>query len=268
MFLRINENPTDRPIVLLSRAQAIINLRILPLGDSITYGYGSNTASGYRAPLLTLLNSPNSTFTQSKPNITYIGTVTSGSLPPPNNANEGHSGALIAQIGDWAKVPLSWNGSLEGDIVLLMAGTNDMFNADISPDGAPARLGALIDEIVAAWPKAALLVATLTPALNNTTQDHIVAFNAQVPGVVDQRTKAGKRTLVVSMANVTVGMEIDGLHPNDVGYTAMAQAWYGGLLEAKSKGWIKGVASGAVLVGGGGWTMWFWVMVLALLIGV
>jgi len=85
---------------------------------------------------------------------------------------------------------------------------------------------------------------------------------------VSKRTKAGNRTLVVSMANVTLGDLYDGLHPNDVGYGIMAQAWYDGLLEAKSKGWIKELASGAILVGGGGWVMWFVVMSLALLIGV
>jgi lysophospholipase L1-like esterase len=218
--------------------------------------------------LLTLLTSPNSSFTTSKPKITYIGSVTSGNLPPPNNANEGHVGALISQIGDYAKIPLSWNETLKGDIVLLMAGTNDMFNLNISPSGAPERLGALIDEIVTAWPKAAVLVATLTPSALNTTQDNIEVFNGQVAGVVGKRAKAGNRTLVVSMSKVTVGMEVDGLHPDDVGYTLMAQAWYKGLLEAKSKGWVAGVASGAALIGGAGWLMWFPVVLLVLLVGV
>ena len=143
-----------------------------------------------------------------------------------------------------------------------------MFNANISPNGAPGRLGALIDEIVTAWPKAAVLVATLTPSAINTTQDNIEVFNGQVAGVVSKRAKAGNRTLVVSMSKVTVGMEVDGLHPDDVGYTLMAQAWYKGLLEAKLKGWVDGVASGAALMGGAGWLMWFPVVSLVLLVGV
>jgi lysophospholipase L1-like esterase len=142
---------------------------------------------------------------------------------------------------------------LKGEIVLLMAGTNDMFNANISPIGAPERLGALIDQIVIAWPDAAVLVATLTPCRTNTTEANIEVFNAQVAGVVAPRAKAGNRTLVVSMAKVTVGELIyDGLHPNDEGYTAMAEAWYAGLLEAKSKGWIERVATGAASIRTGG----------------
>jgi lysophospholipase L1-like esterase len=133
-----------------------------------------------------------------------------------------------------------------------MAGTNDMFNDNVSPDGAPARLGALIDQIVTAWPEAAVLVATLTPSATNTTEANIEIFNGQVAGVVGQRAKAGNRTLVVSMANVTLGMLYDGLHPNDAGYEVMAKAWYGGLLEAKSKGWIRGVTSSAASAERGG----------------
>ena len=248
--------------VLLSLTQAITDIRILPLGDSITWGYGSTSGSGYRDFLLNLLTSANSSF--SNDNITYIGSLTSGNLSSPNNANEGHPGAVISQIADFAKVDLSWNGSLEGDVVLLMAGTNDMFRANLSLSEAPDRLGALIDEIVTAWPKAAVLVATLTPTTINNMQGNIDAYNEQLPDVVSARAKAGNRTLVVSMANVTVGMEVDGLHPNDIGYDVMAQAWYEGLLEAKSKGWIEGVASGAVMITGRSLIMWFGVVVLIL----
>ncbi|KAE9364708.1 carbohydrate esterase family 3 protein [Stipitochalara longipes BDJ] len=249
---------------LLSPAQAITNLRILPLGDSITWGYGSTSGSGYRGFLLDLLTAANSSFLND--NITYIGSLTSGNLPPPNNANEGHVGAVISQIATFAEVPLS--GPLEGDVVLLMAGTNDMFKANLSLAEAPDRLDALIDEIVTAWPKAAVLVATLTPSAVDNTQSNIDAYNEQVPGVVSARAKAGNRTLVVSMANVTVGMEVDGLHPNDVGYGIMAQAWYGGLLEAKAKGWVQGLASGAVVMKGTNLMMWFGVVISALWNGI
>jgi lysophospholipase L1-like esterase len=262
-----NHELNSHKVVLFSHAKATVNLRILPLGDSITEGYGSTSGSGYRAPLLTLLTLPNSTFTKTTPNITYIGTLTSGTLPPPNNANEGHSGAIISQIADFAKPDLALNGSLKGDIVLVMAGTNDMFNENVLPADAPARLGALIDELVAGWPEAAILVATLTPSANTTTQGNIVVFNEQVPVVVNERAKAGNRTLVVSMANVTLAMLYDGLHPDDTGYEVMAQAWYSGLMEAKSKGWIAEVASAGSVMEKGTWLMWLVVCCLGLATG-
>jgi hypothetical protein len=187
--------------------------------------------------------------------VTYIGTLTSGNLPPPLNANEGHVGALITQIGEYAKVPLSWNGASKGDIVLLMAGTNDMFNVNVPASGAPERLGSLIDQIVAAWPEAAVLVATLTPSANHQTQAHIEEFNEQVGSVVGQRARKGKRTLMVLMADVELGDLMDGLHPNDAGYGKMADAWYAGLLEARGKGWIEGMEGGVTLMRIQGWMM-------------
>jgi lysophospholipase L1-like esterase len=234
-------------------SQETTPLRILPLGDSITWGYGSTNGSGYRAPLLTLLTTPPSPFSSPNTNITYIGTLTSGNLPPPLNANEGHVGALISQIGEYAKVPLSWHGTSKGDVVLLMAGTNDMFNANVPAAGAPEILGSLIDQIVAAWPEAAVLVATLTPSANIQTQANIEEFNDQVGGVVGERAEKGKRALMVSMADVELGDLMDGLHPNDMGYGKMADAWYAGLLEARETGWIEGVEGGGTLVGIQGW---------------
>jgi lysophospholipase L1-like esterase len=169
--------------------------------------------------------------------------LTSGTLPPPNNANEGHVGATITSIASFAEVPLSWNGTKSGNVVLLMAGTNDMFNSTMAA-AAPAQLGSLIDEIVAAWPQAAVLVASLTPFVNNVSEANVLIFNPTIPGIVSERAAAGKRVLFVSMANVTVGELYDGLHPDDAGYAVMAQAWYAGLLVAREKGWVQGVTNG------------------------
>jgi len=62
--------------------------------------------------------------------------------------------------------------------------------------------------------------------------------------VVSERAEKGKRTLVVSMADVGLRDLMDGLHPNNAGYGKMADAWYAGLLKARVEGWIEGVESG------------------------
>ena len=59
-------------------------VRIMPLGDSITWGVGSPTTSSYRAPLWTMLTG------QNRYSARFTGTQASGTLPAP--ANEGHSG--------------------------------------------------------------------------------------------------------------------------------------------------------------------------------
>ena len=70
---------------------------VLPLGDSITYGMGSNDGNSYRKELKDLLAKDGIT-------IDYIGTVKNGNIQ--DNDNEGHSGATIAQISGYADTPL------------------------------------------------------------------------------------------------------------------------------------------------------------------
>lgn len=151
-----------------------------------------------------------------------------------NNQNEGHPGALIDQIATYAHASLPQFPN----IILLMAGTNDINNnANVST--APSRLGALIDLCVSSCPNAVLLVAELTPILNNDSQARADVFNAAVPGLVKERVGRGKKVLAVNMTSyMGVDELMDGLHPNDEGYEAMARAFYDGIREAAGKGWI------------------------------
>lgn len=104
---------------------------------------------------------------------------------------------------------------------------------------APDRLGALIDEIVAACPDAAVLVAQIINAANANSEARIQTFNAAIPGLVAQRASAGYKVMVVDMSSVTTSDLADGLHPTDAGYQKMADLWLGGLQAADAKGWIQ-----------------------------
>ncbi len=75
----------------VSPASAASNtpLRVLPLGDSITWGVGSSTGNGYRSPL------GNKLVADGHP-LDFVGTLRGGSMPDPDN--EGHSGYKIHQI--------------------------------------------------------------------------------------------------------------------------------------------------------------------------
>lgn len=151
-----------------------------------------------------------------------------------NNANEGHPGALIAQIATYANLSLD----LRPNVILVMAGTNDI-NANINATSAPDRLASLTDQCITSCPDAAILVAQLTPIANDDSQTRADDFNAAIPGIVDERAKRGKKVLVVDMEKyVTIEELMDGLHPDDVGYEGMAMAWYDGIKYATSKGWI------------------------------
>lgn len=203
-----------------------MDLRILPLGDSITFGEGSTDGNGYRLALSKLL-------TKHGNRLNYIGSVQSGTMA--NNDHEGHGGFQIVAVGLTGKPDYP----LRPNVVLLMAGTNDIvFNNDI--EKAPNRLGVVAREILAACPDAAVLVATLTPLLNPGWTDKIFDFNAAVPGIIADLEHKGNKVALVDMGRVTATHidPIAGIHPTDEGYEKIAAVWYDGILAASEKGWI------------------------------
>src|SRR5690349_14319971 len=189
-------------------------IKIMPLGDSITWGVGSSTTSSYRAALWTRL------VNQAGYAVDFVGSQQSGSLP--DTDNEGHSGWRIDQI---AADVNGWLATYQPDVVLLHIGTNDM-NQNYQVDTAPQRLGALIDQILAARPAATVLVAKIVPALDATIQARINAYNAAVPGVVSAR---GSRVKLVDLSVLSSADLNATLHPNDNGYARMAVRWYSAL---------------------------------------
>ncbi|KKZ66425.1 hypothetical protein EMCG_07853 [[Emmonsia] crescens] len=222
-------NPLSLPSSQTFRRDAIArgaDLRILPLGDSITYGQGSSDGNGYRLPLYNLLSGRNK--------VEYIGREKRGSMS--NNQHEGHKGFPIGPVGNTGKP----NYSQHPNIILLLAGTNDVV-FKINLKDAPNVLGRVVDDIVTGCPDAVVLVATLTPMLDTNREARKVVFNAALPAVMEQRTKAGKHVLLIDLERVTTQHinTTDGIHPVDQGYKLIADAWYEGIVAADKKGWIK-----------------------------
>ncbi|MGV9226886.1 GDSL-type esterase/lipase family protein [Streptomyces albogriseolus] len=215
-----------------------IHLRIMPLGDSITYGTGSSSGAGYRSTLYVHLN-------QQDRKVEYVGSQRSGPALSPI-ANEGHPGWLIKDIAGIADSVLT---TYRPNVVLLHIGTNDMSN-NVDPGGAPARLGSLIDQILRYDPGVTLLVSTIVPSSFPGTAERIATYNAAIPGVVEARRAAGKNVWLVDMDAVTTADLADGLHPNDRGYQKMAGAFYDGLVSAGQAGRIEGPDDGGAPGGG------------------
>ncbi|MET7417635.1 GDSL-type esterase/lipase family protein [Dactylosporangium sp. NPDC005555] len=186
-------------------------IKVMPLGDSITWGVGSPSSSSYRAPLYNRL------VAGAGYNVDFVGSQQSGTLP--DTDNEGHSGWRIEQIA--ASVD-GWLATYQPDVVLLHIGTNDM-NQNYQVSTAPQRLGSLIDQILAARPTATVLVAKIVPALDATIQARIDTFNAAVPGLVGSR---GPRVKLADLSTLAASDLNDTLHPNDAGYAKMAVRWY------------------------------------------
>ncbi|KAF5360328.1 hypothetical protein D9757_013944 [Collybiopsis confluens] len=207
-----------------------LNIRLLPLGDSITYGFTSSDGNGYRATLHNALEPGNT--------LDFIGSIKSGTMV--DNDNEGHIGATIQQIAQAAVNPLALPA--RPNVVLLMAGTNDMIDIPGSANtSAPTQLSSLIDTIFTTCPDAAIIVSTLTPlTITTTIQTQVNTFNTIITQMINARTAAGQHILVAqSMATTILPSDlIDGIHPTDAGYVKMANVWYPVIEQAARNGWI------------------------------
>ncbi|KAL8879515.1 MAG: hypothetical protein Q9192_008218 [Flavoplaca navasiana] len=159
----------------------------------------------------------------------------------PNNNHEGWRGFKIAPIGHMGRPTYPQRPN----VVLLMAGTNDILMAD-DVENAPQRLEGLIGEINVACPDAAILVATI-PVLNhpitnpNLTNEEPDAYNAAITAGIEKSAKDGKHVALVNMSGVTRAQinRDDGVHPTDEGYALIAAAWHESLIAAGNKGWIQ-----------------------------
>lgn len=214
-----------------------VDLRILPVGDSITYGFKSSDGNGYRNDLLSKFSGNN---------VRYIGSQRAGNMA--NNQNDGYSGFEISQIASQIAPALSQRPN----IVLLMAGTNDINNND-NTGTAPNRLGALLDQIISTCPDAVVVLAKITPIADGAAESRARTFNSAIDTVAQSRINAGHKVVVVDMQNsrngLTAGDLTDGLHPTNAGYAKMANVWWDGLNIASSKNLITAPVKGASLGG-------------------
>jgi lysophospholipase L1-like esterase len=189
-------------------------LRVMPLGASITHGIGSTTGNGFRAELWNqLLADP------SVP-IDYVGSQQSGDLA--DRDNEGHPGWRIEQIT--ANID-AWMDTYSPDVVLVHVGTNDMVQA-YQVATAPQRLSDLVERIVARRPGTVVVASSLIASRNADINARISAFNAALPGLMAQKTAAGKLVYFADLHRVVTTAEMsDDIHPNDAGFAKMGALW-------------------------------------------
>jgi lysophospholipase L1-like esterase len=185
-------------------------VRVMPLGDSITYGVGSSTAVGYRRDLWLRLRNVGVP-------VDFVGSLRNGYMT--DNNHEGHIGWRIDQID--ARVS-SWMATYQPDVVLLHIGTNDVGqNYDLA--NAPRRLSVLIDRILARRPGVRIFVAQLARQRDNNPR--WTAYVNAIPGVVASK---GRNVHLVPQHLVggAAGDLVDHTHPSNCGYAKMSYVWY------------------------------------------
>lgn len=230
------------------------DLTIMPLGDSITFGYGAEaTNAGYRGPLYELLNPV-------LPDFLFVGSSTENSsvttLPKEQWHNEGHGSYAIYDIDvnldgfddtlyqKWGEENRNPNGGhwLDGiesgddarpalfpDVILMLVGANDRDNLD----GAEERLDGLVEKIVTMRPDAKLVMARVSPITDSETHIEFVdSFNQMVDAVFEKYAADNNVYLADMFTDFpSDGLGADGLHPNDTGYTWIAERWYEAIMD-------------------------------------
>ncbi|MGW1176413.1 GDSL-type esterase/lipase family protein [Kitasatospora sp. NPDC002543] len=221
-------------------------VRVLPLGDSITYGRNSCTGNGYRGPLQNLVTA------EGRFAIDYVGSQQNGVMADP--ANEGHPGYTVDQISDNID---GWLAATHPDVVLLHIGANDL-NQYAGGSDTAAKAERLVNRIFADQPGVTVIMQGLVPTMsgmNSPMPDmarNIPDYNAALQRLEATEQQAGRHfRYVAAPALVPAGQGTatepaqmsDGLHPNDAGYAVMGRNFLAPLDQAYNARWYTGRAA-------------------------
>jgi MYXO-CTERM domain-containing protein len=232
-----------------SRAQAQVRMptHVACVGDSITYGYAASSASAaYPSVLQTLFGSS----VQVK--------------------NYGHSSATMLSVGDLpyqnqteytaATTFASGAGATAVVDVIIMLGTNDsksynwMVGTGTRAQQFVTDCGAMVDHF-ASLPTHPLVYLAFPPrAFANTYGISGTIIHDQILPLIQQVATA-KGVPIIDVDTPTASLSNlfpDGVHPNDTGYTLVAQIMYDGLLAPRGGGGQGGAGGRAGASGQGG----------------
>jgi len=209
-------------------------VKIMPLGDSITYGnnYEDNidprptgVREAYRSHLYYKLEDISYS-------ANFVGSQIAGDRvsPPFDPDNEGHAGWTSYRLADNTYGYLMTNPA---DIVLLHAGTNDHTDSIHGMEN-------ILNEIDYFEVQNRQLV-TVVLALIIDRREHdktISSFNSNLRKLANDRIRKGDAIVLVDMehdAKLTSKDYADHTHPNSSGYDKMANVWFKALVSLGGK---------------------------------
>ncbi len=215
------------PLCPVSEAQGVRVLRVLTVGDSNTYGVDPGqsvtTTGGYR----TLVEN------DLKARGVYVdmaGDVRDNVLSHDQDTS-GHNGWTTDEIDQNIT---TWVTTWHPDYVLLMAGTNDVFQARPDPlfyRGVRARMLSIIDKIHHVHSSTVILVATVPPSI--TKQDQLDYVNSEIAIAVNQMRASGHNVEMV-FPGAMLNDIADGVHLAPSGQRKVADAFLSRLPQAGS----------------------------------
>ncbi len=222
-------------VQLISKAEPV---RVLTLGDSITAGVaaggGKAENGGYRGTLGELL-------AQNGYHAVFVGTRDDYSADIENRAHDGWPGYVIrsfpADPGPGQLYGAVTKRALQQthpDIVLLMAGTNDLMRLERRVPGYTMgnvlhSMDLLLGEIFRVAPAVRVIVAPVvsSPRVSAGT---VAVFDGDLPAIVNAFAKRGYRITLAAAMQGAVPRDAahfpDGIHPSaDGGYADIARVW-------------------------------------------
>lgn len=211
---------------------------IMPLGDSLTEGYteGMPSPGGYRGTLWELLQSKHS-------NALYVGSLKEN---PSSVANfdpdhEGHGGFRASAIAELVDSQIT---AYAPDYVLLMSGTNDMWDSD---NEAAFYMRVTLENIAESLPDTYVIVSSIPDIYLNdpALRARIVQYNNQLEAIAGELKAAGKKIGFVDINAMLKESHFsypssDYFHPDESGYNVMAEVWYDALDAVIVTGDISG----------------------------
>jgi lysophospholipase L1-like esterase len=199
---------------------ATAQVKIMPLGDSITAGQGC-----WRAYLWNKLQ------TNGYTNIDFVGSVDSGGCSLAFDSNcEGHGGIAATGMANNNQLP-PWLDAAKPDIVLMHLGTNDMWGSFIPLADKLTAFTTLVGQMRANNPNMKIIVAQIIPmsaSACSTCPADVVTLNNAIPGWAAGLTTSTSPIVVVDQwtgFNADTDT-LDGVHPNDAGDQKMSEKWY------------------------------------------
>ncbi len=198
-------------------------IKIMPLGDSITKGAGSSDNGGYRDDLQLSL-------TSYSVNYNFVGSLSDGSGFQTNH--EGHEGFTS---GDILSNVSGWLTTFSPNYVLLIVGANDVTeiaNETLTIANSVNNIEGIVNAIHSHNASTHILISSLTPrtdALDSLT----TALSHRIKYIYEDKKAAGYKIHYIGTGEMFRTYDAwgddymeDFLHPNDNGYNVIAKGFF------------------------------------------
>lgn len=228
------------PLVQLAPQFCGQTVNIMPLGNSITRGYGTgpdpdsaNFNYGFRYYLFNSLTSAGYSFD-------FVGTLNSGSQSGLNfdYDHEGHGGFRADQL---ALQMAGYLATAQPDVILLHIGVNDVAQRNDTNYAADvADVANILDAIDSYSTEAIVVLAQIIDQDRNDGRyqpNAVATYNSLLVTMAQNRINNGDKLVLVDMYNALdyadngdmehdeTYLPNDWLHPTDSGYQKMATVW-------------------------------------------